>query len=99
MAKLPLNSAPPEDIAEIPALPGFDLDLRGLVDPEASISLRGDDLVIGPAFGPILTILNFVKAAFAAQLQVRLPNGVNVAADRLLARLESRVGLPVIAFG
>lgn len=82
----------------IPALPGFDLDLRGLVDPGASISLRGDDLVIGPAFGPILTILNFVKAAFAARLVVHLPNGVLVAADRLLARLEGRSSLPVNAF-
>lgn len=98
MAKLSPISAPPEDMAAIPALPGFDLDLRGLVDPQASISLRGDHLVIGPAFGPILTILDFVKAAFTARLVVHLPNSVIVAAERLLARLDGRVSLPATAF-
>jgi hypothetical protein len=88
----------PTDVAAIPALPGFDLDLRALVPPEASVSLRGDDLVIGPAFGPVLTILNFVKAALDGCPAVTLPNGVVIAADRLLARLHARPFLPAGAF-
>jgi hypothetical protein len=94
MAKLQFQDT---DAAAIPALPGFDLDLRALVTPEASVALRGDDLVIGPAFGPILTVLNFVKAALDAHLVVRLPNGVIIAADRLLARLSGRPALPASA--
>lgn len=54
---------PVPDSAAIPALPGFDLDRRALVTPEASVFLRGKDLVVGPAFGPPLTVMNFVKAA------------------------------------
>jgi hypothetical protein len=88
------DSTSDAETAAIPALPGFDLDLCALVTPEASVSLRGDDLIIGPAFGPVLTILNFVKAAVEGCLAVRLPNGVVIAADRLLAQLNGQASRP-----
>jgi hypothetical protein len=83
------------DVAAIPVLPGFDLDLRGVVTAEASISLRGGDLVIGPAFGPILTFVNFVRAALHGNLTVTLPRGIVITADRVVARLRVRQSLPI----
>lgn len=84
------------DIAALPVLPGFELDLRALVTSEASVSLRGDDLVIGPAFGPILTFVNFVAAALHGGLTLILPDSAVITADRLLARLSIQ---PSIALG
>lgn len=83
------------DIARIPAIGGFDLDLRAVVTPEASLSLNGEDLVIGPAFGPILAVVNFVRAALPGRLAVRLSDSVVVAADRLIARLRVQERLAV----
>jgi len=88
------DSTSDAETAAIPALPGFDLDLCALVPPEASVSLRGGDLVIGPAFGPVLTIVNFVKTAVEGCLAVRLPNGVVIAADRLLEQLDGQAPRP-----
>jgi hypothetical protein len=83
------------DIAAIPALPGFNLDLRALVTPEASVWLRGGDLVIGPAFGPILTFVNFVRATAHGGLAVTLPHGGVISADRLVARLRVQQSLAI----
>ncbi len=91
----PLLATTDPDIACIPAIHGFDIDLRAVVTPETSLSLRGEDLVIGPAFGPILAMVNFVRAALPGQLAVRLSDEVVVAADRLIARLRARGSLAV----
>lgn len=82
------------DVAAIPAIAGFDIDLRGVVTPEASVSLCGDDLVIGPAFGPILAVADFVRAAVQGRLVI-LSDRAAIAADHLLARLRIQSSLAV----
>lgn len=83
------------EVACIPAIHGFDLDLREVVTPEASLSLRGEDLVIGAAFGPILAVVNFVRAALPGRRLVRLSDSLVVAADRLVEHLRARGSLAV----
>lgn len=87
----PRNKTTDSDVC-IPAIRGFDLDLRAVVTPEASLSLHGEDLLIGPAFGPILAVVNFVRAG---RLAVRLSDRVVVAGDRLIARLRGQERLAV----
>lgn len=82
------------DVAAIPAIHGFDIDLRAVVTPEASVSLCGEDLVIGPAFGPILAVVDFVRAAVQGRLVI-LSDRAAIAADHLLARLRAQSSLTV----
>jgi len=92
----PLSPGDP-DIARIPAIRGFDLDLRAVVTPEASLSLDGDDLVVGPAFGPVLAVMDFARWALSGRLMVRFSDRLVVAADRLVATLRDRTSLSVAA--
>lgn len=89
------DSAGDPDVTCIPALHGFDIDLRAVVTPEASISLRGGDLIIGPAFGPILAVVDFVRIALQGRLAVILSDSAVIAADRLIARLRAHESLAV----
>ena len=56
--------------------------------------LRGGDLVIGPAFGPLLALMDFVRASVQGPLVV-FSDRVAIAADRKLARLCAQPRLTV----
>ena len=91
--------APPvSDAAEaafLPTLPGADVDLSALVDTNASIRIESGDLILAPAFGPVVVLENFVAATADRTIAVLLPGGTVIPSDQLIDLLAAPVDFSV----
>lgn len=83
------------EAAFLPTLPGVTLDLSALADRSASIRIDNGNLVLAPAFGPVIVLEGFVAATADRPIPVILPGGTVVPSDQLIEFLSSPVDLAI----